>query len=143
VRRSASRGLARRGVLLAGLAVLAAPAAALTPCAPGTRAGVLAHLRFGLLLPDGDTVTEAQWVTFRSDILDPVLRTTVTQRDEAPVTQPRPQRTRSVFAEVRASWSPDAPPELPASVRSVMRAWSARFPDAPVEAQLLPVCLAT
>ncbi len=133
----------RRALLLGGLAVVAAPAAALTPCAPGTRAGVLAHLRFGLLLPNGAEVTEAQWATFRGDILDPVLRTTITQRDEPPVTQPRPDRTRSVFAEVRASWSPDAPADLPESVRSVMRAWTARFPDAPVEARLLPVCLAT
>ncbi|BDG73094.1 hypothetical protein Rmf_30230 [Roseomonas fluvialis] len=124
------------------MALAARPAAALTPCLPGTRAGVLAHLRFGLLLPEGDAVTEAQWATFRADILDPVLRTAVTQRDEAPVTQPRPQRTRSVFAEVRAAWSPDAPPPLPDTVVSIMRAWTARFPAAPVEAQLLPACLA-
>jgi hypothetical protein len=133
----------RRGALLLGLAALAHPAAALTPCMPGTRPGVLAQISFGLLLPNGDDVTEAQWRTFRTDILDPVLRTTITQRDEPPVTTPRPQRTRTVFAEVRASWSPDAPPELPAPVHSVMRAWTARFPAAPVEAQLLPVCLAT
>jgi hypothetical protein len=131
----------RRAALLLGLATLPAPAVALTPCRPGTRAGVLAHLRFGLLLPDGDAVTDAQWATFRSDILDPVLRTAIIQRDDAPVTQPRPQRTRSVFAEVRAAWNPDAPPPLPEAVLSVMRAWTARFPTAPVEAQLLPACL--
>lgn len=133
----------RRGALLLGVAVLARPAGALTPCMPGTRPAVLAHLRFGLLMPNGDDVTDAQWRTFRSDILDPVLRSTITERDEPPVSAPRPQRTRSVFAEVRASWNRDAPPEMPVAVRSVLRAWTARFPEAPVEAQLLPVCLAT
>ncbi|MBP0464800.1 hypothetical protein J5Y09_12840 [Roseomonas sp. PWR1] len=132
----------RRGILLLGGVLLPATARAMTPCEPGTRAGVLAELRFGLLLPNGDDVTDAQWRTFRSDILDPVLRSRITERDEPPVTRPRPQRIRAVFAEVRASWSPDAPPALPPEVQSVIRAWTARFPEAPVEARLLPVCIA-
>jgi hypothetical protein len=132
----------RRGALLLGLLLAPGAAGAMTPCAPGTRAGVLAELRFGLLLPNGDDVTDAQWRTFRSDILDPVLRSRITERDEPPVTQPRPQRIRAVFAEVRASWNPDAPPAMPAEVQSVMRAWTARFPEAPIEARLLPACLA-
>ncbi len=139
----ARRGVIGRGALLLGLVALARPAAALTPCRPGTRPAVLAEIRFGLLLPDGDDVTDAQWRTFRSDILDPVLRTDIRQRDEPPVTTPRRQRTRTIHAEVRASWNPDSPAEVPEAVRSVMRAWTARFPTAPVEARLLPVCLAT
>jgi hypothetical protein len=132
----------RRGALLLGLAMLAAPAAALTPCTPGSRPGVLAYLRFGLVLPDGDAVTDAQWRTFRSDIMDPVLRAPITERDEPPVTQPRPQRYRNAIVEVRAAWNPDAPPALPPQVIAVTRAWTARFPEAPVEARLVPACLA-
>jgi hypothetical protein len=132
----------RRFALLSGLLMAARPAAALTPCAPGTRPGVLAVLRFQLLLPDGDDVTEAQWRTFRGDIMDPLLRTTISERDEPPVTQPRPQRTRIVFAEMPAAWNPGAPPELPPQVIAVTRAWAARFPAAPVETGLVPACLA-
>ncbi|CAH0136543.1 hypothetical protein ROS9278_00369 [Roseomonas sp. CECT 9278] len=135
------RAMVRRGALLLGVMALARPAGALTPCPPGSRPGVLAYLRFALVLPNGDDVTEAQWRTFRSDIMDPVLRAPVTERDEPPVTQPRPQRFRNAIIEVRAAWSPDAPPPMPAPVLSVVRAWTARFPDAPVEARLVPACL--
>ncbi|MEO3470530.1 hypothetical protein AAFN86_01595 [Roseomonas sp. CAU 1739] len=127
-------------VLLA-LAGAAPPASALTPCRPGTRGATLAVLRFGLLLPNGDDVTDAQWRTFRSDILDPVLRAAIAQEDEAPITQPQPQRFRRVSVEVRVDWIPAAPPELPPRFLAVTRAWQARFPGAPVEAMMLPACL--
>ena len=131
----------RSALLLAYGTVMARPAVALTPCAPGTRPAVLAMMRFSLLLPDGGDITEAQWTTFRSDIIDPVLRAPVTQRDE-PADPAR--RIRMVTIEARGvSFNPDAPPELPASIRAVMRAWSARFPDASVEAAMLPVCSAS
>lgn len=129
----------RRGVL--ALLALAPPALALTPCSPGTRPGVIAEIRFGLLLPDGDDVTQAQWRTFRADILDPVLRTDVRERDEPPTAGPPPQRVRVVHAEVRMAFDPSAPEAFPPDLRTVIGAWRARFPAAPIEAKLLPVCL--
>lgn len=129
-------------VLLA-LAGAARPAGALTPCRPGTRGAVTAVLRFGLLLPNGDDITDAQWRNFRSDILDPLLRAPVTEQDEPPISVPRPQRFRTVVVEVPGNWIPDAPPDVPPRVLAVTRAWTARFPDAPVEASMRPACLAS
>lgn len=125
----------RRGLLAVGLSGVASSAGALTPCMPGTRPAVMAHIRFGLLLPNGDEVTETQWQVFRGDILDPVLRAPLRVADEPP-----PQRARTAAMEVSVSFNPDAPPDLPPSVRTVMRAWSARFPTAPVEARMVPIC---
>lgn len=127
--------------LLLALTGLARPAGALTPCRPGTRGATLAVLRFGLLLPNGDEVTEAQWQTFRSDILDAVLRDPVTQQDEPPLALTPPQRFRRITMEVRVDWIPAAPPDPPPRVLAVSRAWSARFPGAPVEALMQPACL--
>lgn len=133
----------RRAALVLGLAAAARPVAALAPCLPGTRPAVLASIGFDLLLPNGDEVTEAQWRTFRADILDPILRGPLRIADQPPFPGPPPRRVRSVALEVRASFNPSAPPPLPPEVQAVMRAWSARFPVAPVEAAMLPACLAT
>lgn len=138
---AALRGITRRAILAGVLALAATPAVALMPCPPGTRDTVLALMRFSLLLPDGDEVTEAQWQTFRSDIMDAVLRTNLTQADEPPQPGPPPQRARVVHFEIPVRFNPDAPPQLPPSVGIVTRAWTARFPAAPVEARIVPVCL--
>lgn len=123
------------------MALAARPGVALMPCPPGTRDTVLVVMRFALLLPNGDDVTEAQWQTFRSDIMEPVLRTNLTQADEPTQAGPPPRRARVVHYEIPVGFNPDAPPPLPAAVHIVTRAWSARFPDAPVDARIAPVCL--
>lgn len=133
--------MTRRGVLAGVLALAATPAAALMPCPLGTRDTVLVVMRFALLLPNGDDVTEAQWRTFRSDIMDSVLRTTLTEADEPPRAGPPAQRARVVHYEIPVRFNPDAPPPLPPAVGIVTRAWTARFPDAPVDARIAPVCL--
>ncbi len=133
--------MTRRAVLAAALALAASPAAALMPCPPGTRDTVLAVMRFSLILPNGDDVTPAQWRTFRSDIMDAVLRTNLTEADEPPQAGPPRQQVRVVHFEIPVSFNPDAPPPLPPAVGIVTRAWTARFPEAPVEARIVPVCL--
>lgn len=131
----------RRGLLAGGFALAAAPASALMPCPVGTRDTVLAVMSFHLLLPNGDDVTEDQWQTFRSDIMDPVLRRPLTQADQPPIAGPPPQRVRVVHFEIPMRFNPDRPPELPPAVNTVTRAWSARFPEADASARIVPVCL--
>lgn len=132
----------RRAALLVALAAAAArPASAMAPCELRTRPAVLAAMRFGLKLPNGDEITEDQWTRFRSDILDPVLRVAVTQRDERPAAGAA-QRIRVATIEVPVSFNPGSPPPLPDTVQAVMRAWSERFPGATVEGAMLPVCRA-
>jgi hypothetical protein len=127
----------RRGALAAAFVVAAAPARALVPCAPGTRPAVLAEIRFTTRLPDGTEVTEAQWRTFRSDIVDPVLRLPPGFGE----TVARDGLSRSFTVEVQAPFNPGAPPDPPPRVHAVMRGWQARFPAFPVDVELRPACL--
>jgi len=129
----------RRRALLPLLAALPAarPAGAVTPCMPGQRPGSMAELAFALILPNGATIAPDQWRRFRADIVDPLLRRPVAERDD-PISGAAGRRILTF--EGSTAFDMAAPDRLPPEAETVLGAWRARFPEAPAHGSLRPAC---